>query len=241
MNTTMPQYENSLRLIGLKIKDKDVFGNLNHPLLESLPSNTELIIEGEDLTTHPDLENFLFKMSIREIICNIRINWTSFLEHYEQIKTWTEQKLINEVGVLINERVFCETIDKLCSLKNTAIYTILGTGESGFRQLMGRNLKLIILGCKPIDNQPNKENINWTKDHLFSIFSGFKTVHISNTAFQQMGLTSDIEFHAVKDEELFIDLPNNQFAVSDVSPKAEKRTINSVYINDLFEQIRKEI
>jgi len=241
MNNTVPHNGNSLKIIGLKITDKGRFGNLNIPLFESLPSNTKLIIKGENLTSHPDLEDFLFRMSASKIVCDIRINWTSFLEQYERLKKWTEQKLINEVGVIINEHVFCETIDRLCDLENTAIYTVLGTNESVFRQLMGRNLKLIILGYRQCDNQPNKENINWTKNNLFSIFSGFKTVYISNIAFRQMRLTSGVEFHVIKDEELFIDLPNNQFAVSDISPKEEKRTINSTYIDDLFEQIRKEI
>ena len=210
-------------------------GDLSNPLFNSLLPFTELAIGGGDPMTHPELENFLKKMQIKAVICNITVHWTSFLRNYEKLLEWSERKMIHGIGVSINEVVPCEVIDKLKLFKHAVVHSILGVaGEACFRQTMNENLNILLLGYKTFgrgalyktgNDKTILENMAWINKNLSQFPSLYKTVAFDNLAIDQtdlkLKLNKDVysKFYMGEDGTftMYIDLPENKFAKSSCS------------------------
>ena len=231
------------------------FADLNHPLLNSLMPFIELAIGGGDPMTHPDLESFLEKMKKKRVFCNITVHWTSFLENYETLKRWTNEKKIHGLGVSINSTVPSEVIEKLMEFPLAVVHTIIGiSGKSVYEQLMDKNLNILLLGYKTFgrgikfrttNSISIAQNAVWLKNNLSDFTNHFRVVSFDNLAIEQTDLrnhmTDDMfdQIYMGNDGSftMYIDLVEEKFAASSTK---ERHPINSTEITELFKQVRRE-
>lgn len=231
-----------------------IHGNLKHPLLGSIQPYTELAIGGGDPMEHPDLETFLLAMKARDVICNLTVHWTSFMQHYETLKKLSADELIHGLGVSINETVPCDVMDRLCVFPNAVVHTILGVAdEAVYRQLANRDLNVLILGYKTFGKGTRYradhwleigQKILWLRQNIHQFPDWFKAVSFDNLSVEQLDLKRILKpevfdlFYMGGDGTftMYVDLAKEEFASSSTS---ERHKIDSDDIRDLFRRVRK--
>ena len=123
---------------------------LSPSFLDKLHPYTELALGGGNILEHPDIDEFLNRCKERNHICNITVNQNHFIENYDRIKNWVDNKLVYGVGIS-----YTEPSDKLIELAktipNSVIHVIAGIVEmDDLNFLAGNDLKILILGYKQV-------------------------------------------------------------------------------------------
>lgn len=223
-----------------------------YPFINNLHPYTEMAINGNDLD-HPDLEKFLIHLKNQKVYANITVHQLQFFENYEQIKKWQEEKLIWGIGVSLY-RATDELIEKVKSLKNVVLHTIVGIlSERDIEVLKDNDLKILMLGYKDlqrgIEYKSNHSSLidtnrKYVYDNLEKITEMFKVVSFDNLALNQLDvkriLTEDEwnEFYMGDDGgyTFYIDLVNGTFSKNSISQ--DRYPIGEKSIDDMFRFIQ---
>lgn len=212
------------------------FGDiLNEAFIGSLHPFQEVAIGGGDASSHPDLIPFLERLKAKEVIANMTIHQTHFMQKQELIKKLIDEKLIHGLGVsMVNANDdFIATVQKY---PNLVIHVINGVlTEDAVNKMMNKNLKMLILGYKHLRRGTDhfyaseKAITNkqfWLYNNLADIVKGFKVVSFDNLAIEQLNVRRLMsaekwnEFY-MGDEgsaTFYIDMVNRKFAESSTAP-----------------------
>ena len=229
---------------------------LNQKFIETLHPYQEVALGGGDVTSHPDLIPFLYKLKEQRVISNITVNQKHFEEKQDFIKELVDKKLIYGLGVsLVNPS------DKFISLvkqySNAVIHVINGILKfSDIELLSNKDLKILVLGYKQLRRgiecyAKNYKNIIynqiWLKKNIQNLFSQFSVVSFDNLAIEQLEVQQLMtkeewnEFYMGDDAEFtyYIDMVEKKFA------KNSSALLNERYdlldsVDDMFEKIRKK-
>lgn len=227
---------------------------------DSMHPYTEIAINLQS-PVNPDLIPFLTEMRNRKIIVNVTVNQNHFMDDsmLSLICHLDRHGLIKGIGVsLTNPRQdgFIETVKEF---PNTVIHVIAGiTPWEDIQYLMGRGLKILILGYKQIgrgekyfNNLGNClsiiSNVSWLANNLDDVFNGFKVVSFDNLAIEQLGVKERLSekewenFYGGDDGTVtfFIDLVKGVFARNSLSQITYP--IGDKSIDEMFEIIKKEV
>lgn len=225
-------------------------GNLNHPLLDSIPAYAELAIGGGDPMAHPDLYDFLQRMKMQKVICNITVHYNQFRKSCGTLRRWQIEGLIHGVGVSVN-RPLQETTD-LEVFAHLVVHTIAGVADpETYRNLADKNLNLLILGYKNFgrgtryheQNENVERKIRWVEDHITDLPEHFRSICFDDLAIGQLDLKNKIssaawkQFYMGRDGRftMYVDLVKSEYSASSVTAR---KTIFSDEIRDLFTSLQ---
>lgn len=226
--------------------------NLNHPLLESLHPYTELALGGGNILEHPDLEDFLERMAVRNIICNATLHIYHFLTNYDYLLKLSRRGLIHGLGISVNSIINEETINKIKDFPNAVAHTIAGVMPwNGYVALANRGLKLLILGYKTYGRGiqywcDNKEDVAaeivHLKERLPYLFKHFSIVSFDNLALEQLEVKNMVDDKTWEQSymgddgkyTMYVDFVKEEYATSSVSPRMP---IDSNKIEELFKKV----
>ena len=229
-------------------------GDLNHPILNTIHPYTEIAIGGGDPMSHPGLEDFLRRMKEQKVFSNITVHWNAFLTQFDTLIKYKNEGLVHGIGISINEHVPCEIIHKLSTISGTVVHCILGIADENiFRQLMDRDLNILLLGYKTYGRgalyrtkygPEIAERINWVKEHLNEFPDHFRAVSFDNLAIEQTELKLRMkpeaynQFYMGEDGmfTMYLDLTENKYATSSTKKRYD---IDEGNIDDLFAKVRK--
>lgn len=212
------------------------FGDiLNEAFIGSLHPFQEVAIGGGDASSHPDLIPFLERLKAKEVIANMTIHQTHFMQKQELIKKLIDEKLIHGLGVsMVNANDdFIATVQKY---PNLVIHVINGVlTEDAVNKMIDKNLKMLILGYKHLRRGTDHfyayekaitDKQFWLYSNLADIVKGFKVVSFDNLAIEQLNVRRLMsaekwnEFY-MGDEgsaTFYIDMVNRKFAESSTAP-----------------------
>ncbi len=227
---------------------------LNQEFINTLHPYQEVALGGGDVTSHPDLIPFLYKLKDKKVIANITVNQKHFEQKQELIKRLVDEKLIYGLGIsLVNPS------DRFISLvkqyPNAVIHVINGILKpEDAEKLSGNHLKILILGYKQLRRgskwyMKDHENIiarqAWLKDNLPDIIEGFKVTSFDNLAIGQLGVKKLMtdeeweEFFMGQDSEFtfFIDMVEKKFSKNSTAPLNERYSLLGS-ADEMFDKIR---
>ena len=234
---------------------------LTPKFLDTIPPYTEIAINGNDLT-HPDLIDFLLKMSGRNVIVNMTVNQIHFERKYELIKDLLDNKLIYGLGISLKEPTR-EFVDKVKTIPNAIIHVINGiVSMPDLDRLARNNLKILILGYKELkrgatylasNNDEVKALQEDLKTYLFPEIirrEWFQVVSFDNLALKQLDVKSQMpkhqwdEFYMGDDgadgemtsASMYIDMVNQEYARNSCCTTRYKMTND---IKEMFQNLRK--
>ena len=227
---------------------------------DSMRPYTEIAINLQ-FPLHPDLESFLFEMRQRKIIVNATINQNHFMSDSgrELIEAYSDLGLIKGIGISLTDPTQEGFIDEVKKYPNAVIHIIAGvTPWEDIQYLMGRGLKLLILGYKQTGRGKDYfcrfENVlsitskmTDLGNNLDEVIEGFKVVSFDNLAIEQLHIRdrlSDKEwdmFYGGDDGTVtfFIDLVKGVFARNSLSQITYP--IGDKTIDEMFAIIREEV
>ena len=231
-------------------RDGDL-ADLHHPLLESLHPYTELALGGGNVFEHPDLDDFLFRMSRKKIICNITVHAHHFIQYFNDIQYHVEHGTLHGIGVSVNEPISDEFIGCLKRIPNVVVHVIAGVVPwETLIKLSNNNIKLLILGYKTFgrgvqyaeNHREIWDNIEHLQTRLPYLFKYFSIVSFDNLALEQLHVKEMIgeeiwEKYYMGDDgqyTMYIDLVKQEYATSSISPRIP---IDSNKIEELFEKV----
>ena len=210
---------------------------------------------------HPDLGAFLFFMHQHSIICNVTINQNHFMDKNirSELDVWVRQGFIKGIGISLTDPTQEGFIEEVKKYPNTVIHIIAGvTPWEDIQYLMGRGLKLLILGYKQTGRGKDYfcrfENVlsitskmTDLGNNLDEVIEGFKVVSFDNLAIEQLHIRdrlSDKEwdmFYGGDDGTVtfFIDLVKGVFARNSLSQITYP--IGDKTIDEMFAIIREEV
>ena len=227
------------------------FGNLNHPLLDSMPAEVELSIGGGNPLFHPQLMTFLKRMKERGVICNLTVHHTHFVTCCNILKRWQEEGLIHGLGVSANGILYSDLLDVMRNWPNLVVHTIAGLATPEIlKQFEGMNL--LILGYKIFGrgleyfeekDEDISDNIEKLSESILELIPRYKAVCFDNLAVKQLRLKEKLspekwnKFYMGDDGEftMYVDLVKEEYAKSSTSIR---KKIDSADIRQLFKQIR---
>lgn len=224
---------------------------LNSEFINSVHPYTELAIGGGNPLSHPDLVEFLKLLKNKNIISNLTVNQTHFIESYSFLKELSNQKLIYGLGVSLTNPTD-ELIGYTQNIPNIVVHVINGVvTESSLEKMYNKNLKLLILGYKNFGRGEDyySQEVESKKAMLYNLLpkltNRFSVVSFDNLAVTQLNVKRLLsekkwnEFYMGDDGQytMYIDMVKNQFARSSTSTKRYKTTNN---IDDMFKVIRSE-
>lgn len=223
-------------------------------LLDSLHPYTELAINGNDLD-HPNLDDFLKHLKSKKVFTNITVNQNQFLKNIDRLKMLQENKLIYGIGVSLT-KVDDELINKLQSIPNTVLHTIIGiVSPTDINLLKNKDIKILFLGYKKLKrgisyHQENerqiKEYTQFIQDNFNNIVNSFKVVSFDNLAIEQLNVKELISkeewerFYMGDDGDFtfYIDLVKGEFARNSICDK--KYPIGNKTIDEMFNFLKNE-
>lgn len=231
------------------------FGDLlNESFIGSLHAYQEVAIGGGDASSHPDLTPFLERLRNKEVIANLTVHQTHFMEKQDLIRRLVDEKLISGIGISVvnaNDR-FIMTVLKY---PNAVLHTINGVlNEETVNKLADKNLKLLILGYKHLrrgnDFYSKAEpkilaNQEWLYNNLSEIVKKFRVVSFDNLAIEQLNVRRLMsqekwdEFY-MGDEgsaTFYIDMVNRKFAESSTAPLNERFDLLGS-VDEMFQVIK---
>lgn len=229
---------------------------LNEKFINTLHPYQEVALGGGDVTSHPDLIPFLYKLKELKVITNITINQIHFEQKEKIIKELIRNKLIYGLGVsLVNPTE--KFITKIKQYPNAVIHVINGIlTSSDIDLLSNHDLKILILGYKQLrrgnewfnkDYNNIKNNQLWLKNNLKDILKKFKVVSFDNLAIEQLQVHNILtdkswdSFYMGDDGNFtyYIDMVNRKYAKSSTADFDKRyNLLNSV--DDMFVNIRNE-
>ena len=217
----------------------------------SLHPYTELALNVNDLT-HPQLDQFLLLLKEKKVIPNITINMRHLKSNYNKIKELIDNKLIYGIGISYDRNSFDdEMLDMIKNISNSVIHTIAGILEiKDIMKLVDNDLKLLILGYKKKGrgksyyNKIIEFNIEMLHFVIKFIIPKFKVISFDNLALEQLNIKSlvpeekwnEIYMGDEGQYTFFIDLVNNQFAIS--SLEEEMYDMNDMNVDEMFSYIQ---
>ena len=214
-------------------------GNLSHPIFDSLPNGIEIAIGGGNPLSHPDLISFLKKMKNKNIICNMTVNENHFLKNINLIKFLIKEKLIFGLGISLT-KISEETLIFASEYKNTVFHVINGIFMD-YHKIANKGYKILILGYKKFGrgesyfNKNIDSNMFITKKLIQLLFKQFKIISFDNLAIDQLDIKSLLkdEFDSIYmgndgESSMYIDLVNEEFAISSTSLKRYKLENNLI-------------
>ena len=227
-------------------------GDLNVKFIDMIHPFTEVAIGGGNPLEHPDLEKFLIKLKDKNVIANMTINQTHFINNYEYVLELLDNKLIHGLGVSYNgydEHV----IDLIRQYPNIVLHVIAGiVTKNDLDKLSNKYLKILILGYKTFrrgitffdDNILNiAKQIDFLKRHIIDYLEKFNVISFDNLAIKQLYFKEKLskeewnEFYMGDDgtHTFYIDLVNKKFAKNSTSQKTYNLKDN---IDDMFKFIK---
>ena len=227
---------------------------LNAKFIETLLPYTELAIGGGNPLEHPDLEMFLLKCKSLKLIPSMTVHQDDFMNNLEFLRILRDEELIWGIGVSVSY-VTDELIEALHEFPNAVCHIIAGIAtEAVINKLAHNNLKVLILGYKIFRRgealyEKDSTNINFLIQYMYDILpdminnNWFSTVSFDNLAIEQLKpsrlLTKEQydEFYMGDDGNftLYVDLVNNEFAVSSTATERFPVMDN---IKDMFDKVR---
>lgn len=222
---------------------------LSPSFLDNLHPYTELAIGGGNPLEHPDIDEFLKKCKEKEFICNITVNQTHFIENYDRIKNWVDNRFIYGVGVSFN-KPSNKLIELLQTIPNSVLHVIVGLIELDDLNFMANNnLKILILGYKQVRRGKDLYNnifmrntidyrIDVLKNYIKYIIKDkwFNVVSFDNLAIKQLDIKNILsedqwnEFYMGDDGQdgeqtsasMFVDMVERKFARNSCAPENER-------------------
>ena len=227
---------------------------MNAKFIETLLPYTELAIGGGNPLEHPDLEMFLRKCKSLNLIPSMTVHQDDFMNNLEFLRMLRDEELIWGIGVSVSY-VTDELIEALHEFPNAVCHIIAGIAtEAVINKLANNNLKVLILGYKVFRRgealyERDSTNIDFLIQYMYDILPDminngwFNTVSFDNLAIEQLKpsrlLTKEQydEFYMGDDGDftLYVDLVNNEFAVSSTATERFPVTDN---IKDMFDKVR---
>ena len=169
-------------------------GKIDYKFLNTLHSGTEMAINGNDMD-HPQLDEFLHKVSEQGVIINVTVNKAQFINNRELILKYQKEGLIHGIGISANN--FDDDFIKMAEeTHNSVIHTIAGICTiENYRKLYGHDVKVLVLGYKTrgrgVDYKEKlgtdiQKNINDLNDNLKTIAQKVKVLSFDNLAIEQL-------------------------------------------------------
>ena len=210
---------------------------LSPSFLDNLHPYTELAIGGGNPLEHPDIDEFLKRCKERKFICNITVNQKHFVENYDRIKNWVDNKLVYGVGISLT-KPNPKFIKLVTEIPNAVIHVIAGLVDvNTLHYLAYKDLKILVLGYKKVRRGENlySENgdsidkgINSLRAFISLIIKDkwFKVVSFDNLALKQLDIKEILtdeqwqEFYMGDDGQsgeqtsasMFVDMVERKFA-----------------------------
>lgn len=221
---------------------------LSPSFLDNLHPYTELAIGGGNVLEHPDIDEFLEKCKERKFICNITVNQKHFIESFDRIKDWVDNKLVYGVGVSLNKPSY-ELIKLMHLIPNSVLHVIAGlVSLEDLEFLSKNNLKVLILGYKQVRRGKDFYNtymhnsidyrIDTLKNNIRNILDNkwFSVVSFDNLAIKQLDIKNIIsneqweEFYMGDDGQdgkqtsasMFVDMVERKFAKNSCANESER-------------------
>lgn len=222
---------------------------MNLDFIDTLPPYIEVALGGGDVLSHPELISFLMELKDKDIIANITVNQTHFLESQGLIDYLIKMDLVKGLGVSIN-KINENIINQIQQYDNAVVHLINGiVAPRELGMLYDKDLKVLILGYKRFGRGKQfysnevKSNMDYLKKVIFNILHDFKVISFDNLAIEQLNLQEKLPQHIWKqfymgDEgefTMYIDAVEEEFSVSSTSTKRYKLKDN---IKDMFNIIR---
>ena len=227
---------------------------MNAKFIETLLPYTELAIGGGNPLEHPDLELFLRKCKSLKLIPSMTVHQDDFMNNLEFLRMLRDEELIWGIGVSVSY-VTDELIEALHEFPNAVCHIIAGIAtEAVINKLAHNDLKVLILGYKIFRRgealyEKDSTNIDFLIQYMYDILPDminngwFSTVSFDNLAIEQLKpsriLTKEQydEFYMGDDGDftLYVDLVNNEFAVSSTATERFPVMDN---IKDMFDKVR---
>lgn len=227
---------------------------MNAKFIDTLHPYTELAIGGGNALSHPDLIRFLKKLRAKNIVPNLTVNQTHFMQNIKLLQELTNKELIFGLGVSLTAPTE-EFIAAIKEFDNAVIHVINGlVTYSQLEQLAFNDLKILILGYKEfrrgIDFKKSAQNYivaNQTnlKTNLKNLISRFKVVSFDNLAIEQLDVRSLLskeqwdEFYMGDDGgfTMYIDMVTETFAKNSIAALDRRyRLLDN--IDDMFKKIK---
>lgn len=121
---------------------------MSESFIDRLHPYTELALGGGNVLEHPDLIPFLEKCKRLNLIPNMTVNQTHFMENLDLITELVNYKLIYGLGISLTNPTE-EFISAVKKFPNAVIHVINGIHPIGqLERLKDHNLKILILGYK---------------------------------------------------------------------------------------------
>lgn len=227
---------------------------MNAKFIETLLPYTELAIGGGNPLEHPDLEMFLRKCKSLKLIPSMTVHQDDFMNNLEFLRMLRDEELIWGIGVSVSY-VTDELIEALHEFPNAVCHIIAGIAtEAVINKLAHNDLKVLILGYKIFRRgealyEKDSTNIDFLIQYMYDILPDmvnngwFNAVSFDNLAIEQLKpsrlLTKEQydEFYMGDDGDftLYVDLVNNEFAVSSTATERFPVMDN---IKDMFDKVR---
>lgn len=234
-------------------KHGDLF---KYNFINTLHPYTEVALNGNDMN-HLDLERFLKFLKEKRVFPNITVQQKQFLNNYDIIKRYAEEKLIYGIGISYNHYDE-DFIDKVREFPNAVLHTINGIlTEDDVNKLKGKDLKVLILGYKSIRRGldyifAHEKEYFKNNDYLYKMLptiineKWFKLVSFDNLAIEQLNVKELLsnkqweEFYMGDDGKFtfYIDMVDGKFAKNSLS--LERYDIGDKTIDEMFNIIRKK-
>jgi len=229
-------------------------------IVEGLHPGTEIALGGGDPLAHPNLIEILNGLKERNLIANITIKPTSFLNKEDNpfvlanaFKELVDQKLVFGIGLTADD--YSDVFNEVFGI-NAVFHCILGiTSPHVAMNLLRINKKILVLGYKTVgrgkaylDKNPSVElNLKEWKFWLPGIFSRPNNgiVSFDTAAIGQLGLNEMVKPEVWKEHfmgmegefTMYVDAVNREYAISSSSPRIPIGTKN---IREMFQDVRKE-
>ena len=169
----------------------------NFMFLDSMAPGSEVSLSTGTLSECPDFEQILKMCAKRGVIANATFHENEFLNNFEQIKKWQEDKLLYGIGISYNH-ADNRLPDCVKEIKNVVFHVINGIFTSTDANWLLENIsnpKVLILGYKMRNRgllyQANfsdeiKEKQRWLYDNLADLMKKFYVISFDNSALAQL-------------------------------------------------------
>lgn len=227
--------------------------DLNNPIFDTIHPWTEIALGGGNIFEHPDLDDFLFKMARKKVICNATVHVKHFVKHFNDIRYHVDHGTLHGIGVSINEPIGDGVISWLKAIPNVVVHVIAGIVPWETLVKLGNNgIKLLILGYKTygrgvsyIDNHDVRAQIDLLKNRIGYLYKHFEVVSFDNLALEQLDIRNTVDKDTWEKQYMgddgtatfFIDAVENTYAKSSIS---EHLPIDISNVDVLFKRIQNE-
>jgi hypothetical protein len=229
---------------------------MNAKFIDTLHPYTELAIGGGNALSHPDLVSFLKKLRANNIIPNLTVNQTHFMQRKDFLRELVDKKLIFGLGVSLTIPTD-EFITTIKEFDNAVIHVINGVvSYQQLEYLAFHDLKILILGYKEfrrgveykeMAGKNIEANQAILRANLKNLIARFKVVSFDNLAIEQLNVRSLMseeqwnEFYMGDDGgyTMYIDMVTESFAKNSIAA-LNKRYKLMDNIDDMFKKVRED-